>query len=194
MKKFIFAVFVTTMLSFTAQAEGLPQPVICVVSQTTLEQSSAFKSIVEQLEKKRADVQKELANDEKALKEADKKLAESQKKLSEKDFATERQKFEKRVHEVQAKIEVRRAQMEVAFEEAKKKVYEAFLKVANEVKKEIGANAMFYKETVVTADDGFDVSDTVLSKLNQALPKVQVSFKSEPEIKKLMQQQAQPTL
>ena len=86
---------------------------------------------------------------------------------------------------------MRRVQMEVAFEEAKKKVYEAFLKVANEIKTEVGANLMFYKETVVTADDAFDASTKILESLDKTLPSVPVTFKSETEIKKLMQQPPQ---
>lgn len=190
MKKFLFAAVLTsTALSFPLKADSLPAPIICVVEQATLDKSAALKSIVNQLEKKRAEIQKELAADEHRLKEEDRKLLESQKKLSEKEFTAKRQDFERRVHEVQAKLEVRRIQMEFAFEEAKKKVYEAFLKVANEVKTEAGANLMLYKETVVTADDAFDTSGKILEKLDKTLPSVPVSFKSEAEIKKLMQQQ-----
>ena len=187
---------IATLLAFTAmtlpaKADSLPTPVICVISQASLDQTAALKSIIDQLQKKRAEVQKELAADEKKLKDEDKSLSEQQKKLSEKDFATKRQDFEKRVHEIQTKLEIRRMQMEIAFEEAKKKVYDAFLKAADEVKKEMGANLILYKETVVTADDSFDVSNKVLEKLDKSLPTVAVVFKSEADVKKLIQQQGQ---
>lgn len=189
MKKLLLSAFLASAAFTTpACAETFPAPVVCVVSQATLDQSSALKSIVSQLEKKRAEVQKELAADEKRLKEEDARLSEQHKTLSEKEFATKRQDFERRVHEVQAKLEVRRVQMEMAFEDAKKKVYEAFLNVANDVKKDVGANMILYKETIVTADPNFDVSAKVLEKLDKALPTVSVTFKSESDIKKLMQQ------
>ena len=79
-----------------------------------------------------------------------------------------------------------------AVEEAKTKVYEAFLKAADEVRKEVGANIIIYKEIVVTADSAFDLTNTVLEKLNKSLPTVQVVFKSEADIKKRLQQQQQP--
>jgi hypothetical protein len=79
--------------------------------------------------------------------------------------------------------------MELAVEDAKKKVYEAFLKVADEVRNEVGANIIIYKETVVTAGKEFDLTSSVLEKLNKTLPTVTVVFKSEAEVKKQLQQQ-----
>ena len=111
--------------------------------------------------------------------------------MTEKEFAEERQAFEKQVREAQEKIEVRRTQIELAVEDAKKKVYEAFLKAADDMRKEVGANIILYKETVVTADNNFDKTADVLQKLNKLLPTVPVVFKSEPEIKKLMEEQQQ---
>ncbi|MBI2706733.1 MAG: OmpH family outer membrane protein [Proteobacteria bacterium] len=190
MKKILCAAFLASAAILTsAQADTLPAPVICVVAQTTLDKSAALKSIVSQLEKKRTEIQKELSTDETKLKAEDKELSEKQKKMTEKEFAEKRQAFEKKVREVQSKLEIRRVQMELAFEEAKKKVYEAFLKVADEVKQGAGANIMLYKETVVTADAAFDLSNQVLEKLDKSLPTVQVTFKSEADIKQLIQQQ-----
>lgn len=192
MMKILCAAFLTSAAILTPlKAEPLPAPVICVVAQATLDKSAALKSIVSQLEKKRNEIQKELAADEKRLKDEDKKLVEEQKKLSEKEFTEKRLAFEKKVREVQEKLEIRRVQLELAFEEAKKKVYEDFLKIADEVKKEANANIMLYKETVVTADASFDVSAQVLEKLDKSLPTVQVTFRSEADIKKLILQQQQ---
>lgn len=170
-------------------AETLPAPVIVVVEQATLDKSAALKSIVEQVEKKRGEIQKEMASYEAELKAQDKKLVEEQKTLSEKDFAAKRQAFEKRVREIQEKIEIRRMQMELAVEEAKKKVYEAFLKAADDVRKESGANLMMYRETIVSADSTFDKSAQVQEKLDKLLPTVPVVFKSAEEVKKQLQQQ-----
>lgn len=177
------------MVPTIVKAETLPTPVIGVVEQATLDKSSALASIIKQVEEMRQKIQKEMSNYETELKAQDKKLAEEQKTLSEKEFAEKRQAFDKRVREIQEKIEVRRAQMELAVEDAKKKVYEAFLKVADEVRKEAGANIILYKETVVTAGKEFDLTAAVLEKLNKALPTVSVVFKSEAEVKKQLQQQ-----
>lgn len=184
--------------------EALPAPKIAVVEQATLDKSSALKSIVDQVEKKRTEVQKEMAKYESELKAQDKKLADEQKTLSEKQltdeqkalsekqFAEKRQAFDKRVREIQEKIEIRRAQMELGVEEAKKKVYEAFLKAADQVKDAEGANLVIYKETIVTGSPSFDLTDKVLKKLNETLPTVQVVFKPEAEVKKQLQQQQPP--
>ncbi len=194
MKKILtIALLASTTIITSVQAQKLPTPSIGIVAQATLDQSAALQSIVKQVEAKRSEIQKELAKYEKDLKEEDKKLADEQKTLSEKDFAPKRQAFEKKVREIQEKIEIRRIQMELGVDEAKKKVYQTFLQVAEEVRKDAGANIMLYKETIVTADPNFDLSSKVLEKLNKALPTVQVNFKSEDEVKKLLKQQAQPT-
>lgn len=195
MKRVLYLVALSSVAMFTSvradtpsSTSSLPTPIIGIVEQATLDKSAALKSIIEQMEAKRLEIQKEMASYEKELKDKDKALADQQKTLSEKDFTQKRQAFEKRVHEVQEKLELRRAQMELALEEAKKKVYEAFLKVANEVAASIGANIIIYKETVVTADPRFDLTKQVLDQLNKTLPKVQVTFKSEAEVKKQLQQ------
>lgn len=191
MNKLLCLSFLATVAAIptAVKAETLPAPVIGVVEQATLDKSLAVTDLAKQMEKKRAEIQKEMAAYETELKAQDKKLAEEQKTLSEKEFADKRQAFEKRVREIQEKIEIRRGQMELAVEDAKKKVYEAFLKVADEVRKEFGANIIIYKETVVTADNAFDLTKPVLEKLNTTLPTVKVVFKSEAEVKKQLQQQ-----
>lgn len=193
MKKFLVSFLLTSAIAIpNLKAENLPTPIIGIVEQATLDRSDALKSIISQVEKKRNEIQKEMTTYETQLKEEDKKLAEEQKKLSEKEFTTKRQAFERKVHEVQEKLELRRVQMELAVEEAKKKVLEVFLKVADEVKNEVGANIVIYKETIVTADNSFDLSTQVLERLNKTLPTVQVTYKPESEIKQQLMQQLQP--
>lgn len=167
---------------------ALPAPVICIVEQATLDKSAAVQDLAKQMEKKRAEIQKEMAGFEAKLKAEDQKLIEEQKKLPEAEFTKKKQAFEKQVREIQEKIEVIRAQMELAVEDAKKKIFEAFLKATDEVRQEVGANVVVYKETVITAAPDMDKSALVLEKLNKALPTVKVTFKSEAEVKKQLQQ------
>lgn len=195
MKKLLLIPFLASaavMTSAKADPETLPAPVIGIVEQAILDKSKAFQSIIAQVEKKRTEVQKEMSSIENELKAQDKQLAEDQKTLPEKEFTSKRQAFEKRVHEAQEKIEIRRAQMELGVEDGKKKVYETFLKIAEEVMKAVGANIIIYKETVVTADKALDLTNPVKEKLDQAMPTVQVVFKSEAEVRKLLEQQPQP--
>ncbi len=193
MKTLLLVPFLASVAMMTStKAENLPAPVIGIVEQGLLEKSKAFQSIIGQVEKKRKEVQQEMLTIENNLKAQDKQLNEDQKKLSEKDFTNKRQAFEKRVHEAQEKIEIIRNQLELGVEDGKKKVYAAFLKVAEEVRKNAGANLIIYKETVVTADSALDLSNQVKEKLDQELPSVQVVFKSEAEVRKILLQQPHP--
>jgi len=175
----------------TTSSNTIPAPVIGLVEQAALDKSDALKSIVSQMEKKRGEVQKEMQTYEKELKDQDQKLTAEQKTLPEKQFAEKRQAFETRVRDIQQKLEIRRAQMEIAFEESKKKVYDAFIKAADEVRTETGANIILYKETVISAANTFDLTPKVLIKLNKTLPSVPVTFKSEAEIKAQIQKNVQ---
>ena len=189
-KTLLVAMLASTTMMPSAKAEEtttLPAPGIAIVEQATLDKSAALKSIVQQVDKKRAEIQKEMSAYETDLKAQDKKLAEEQKKLSKEEFAKKRQDCEKKVQGAQAKLEIRRAQMELAIDEAKKKVYDAFLKVSEELRKKSGAPILIYKETVVTADPKLDLSKEALEKLDKALPTVTVTFKSEDEVKKQLQ-------
>lgn len=186
------AIAETTPTTVPAKTDSLPTPIVGVVEQATMDKSEALKSIVSQMEKKRTEVQKEMQAFEKELKDQDQKLTADQKKLSEKEFAEKRTAFEKRVREIQQKLEIRRAQMEIAFEDSKKKVYDAFLKAAEEVRTETGANILLYKETVISSASSFDLTNKVLERLNKTLPSVPVSFKSEAEIKKQLEQTPSP--
>ncbi len=188
-KTLLTSLFVSAAILSSAQAEPLPAPVIGIVEQATLDKSAAFQDIIKQVDQKRTEVQKEMTTFENELKAKDKELAENTKKLSEKDLADQRQAFEKRVQEVQEKLEIRRAQMELGVEDAKKTVYQAFLKAAEDVMKEAGANVMIYKETIITANAGFDLTPKVLDKLNKDLPNVKVTFKSEADVRKQLTQQ-----
>ncbi len=190
-KLLLMSLLASTMAMTSVNAEPLPSPVIGIIEQATLDKSAAFKSIIGQITKKRNEIEKEMSNYANSLKTKEDQLIAKQKKLSEKEFAAERDAFEKQVHEAEGKVEVRRAQMENGVEEAKKKVYEAFLKAADEVRKEAGANIIVYKETIVTADNVFDLTPKVLEKLNKTLPSVQVQFKSEAEVKKQLSAQPQ---
>jgi len=177
----------TTIMTSVKAEETSPAPMMIIVEQATLDKSAALKSIIEQVKKKQAEIQKEMTGYETDLKAEDKKLTDEQKTLSEKEFAKKRQDFEKKVHDVQGKLEIRRAQMELGVEEAKKKVYEAFLKVSEDLRNKSGAKVMIYKETVVTADPSLDRSKEALAALDKALPSVAVTFKSEAEVKKQLQ-------
>lgn len=188
-----FLASVAMIPSAVKAAETLPAPVICIVEQATLDKSAAVQDLAKQMEKKRTEIQAEMKRYEDELKKQDKQLTEEQKKLSEPEFTKKRQAFEKRVREIQEKIEIRRAQMELAVEDAKKKVFEVFLKVTDEVRKEIGANVVVYKETIITADPALEKSTLVLEKLNKELPTVKVNFKSEAEVKKLLEEQSPST-
>lgn len=190
MKKILCLAFLAFVgLNSATKAEKLVAPIIGIVAQAVLDKSLAFQSIVQQIEKKRIEFQKEALSYETELKNREKKLIEAQKTLPPEQFTKEHQKFETYAHEKQERVEILKAQLELATEDSKKIVFDAYLKAAHEVKEEVGANILMYKETVVTADHSLDLSDRVLDKLNKRLSKVTVVFPSADKVKKQLQPQ-----
>lgn len=170
-------------------SSSLPSPVIAAIDvQKILDSSTAAMGIRESIEKKRAEIQTEMTKYEAELREKEKQLTEQSTKLSEADLQKNRIEFEKRINDVQTKLNVRKLQLETAFEQARTKVYDAFLISADKVSKDVGANIVLYKEQVVIANNGFDITDKVLASLNKDMPKVEVTYPNENEILKILQQ------
>ena len=170
-------------------SSNLPSPVIAAIDvQKILDSSTAAMGIRESIEKKRAEIQKEMTKYESELREKEQQLADQSTKLSEADLQKNRLAFEERINDVQTKLNVRKLQLETAFEQARSKVYDAFLISADKVSKEAGANIVLYKEQVVIASSAFDITDQVLSSLNKDMPKVEVTYPNESEILKMLQQ------
>ena len=182
----------STQASVTpATNSSLPSPILAAIDvQKIIDASSATTGIREEIEKKRSEIQKEMTEHESKLRSQEQVLAEQSQKLSKAEFQKKREQFEKQVAEVQLKLNVRKLQLETAFEQARSKVYDAFLEASNSVRQEIGANIILYKEQVVLADNAFDITQPVLDRLNAELPKVQVEYQSEDEIMKKIQAQS----
>ncbi len=189
MKKLLFTVLLTSVVTLqNVSAETEPASII-VIEETKMIQSDAMKSIINQIEKKKADAHTEMTNYENEFQEKGRKLAEEKSKLSEKMFTEKMQAFETNLTGVREKIELRKAQIDIAFEEAKQKVYQVFLRISDEVKQEAGASMIVKKEAVIAYNPSTDYTDQVLQKLNKELPTVQVTFKSESEVKQMIAKQ-----
>lgn len=170
---------------------SLPAPVIAAIDvQKILDSSTAAEGIRKDIEKRRTEIQNEMTKYETELRDKEKKLAESASKLSEEELQKNRIEFEKRISDVQNKLNVRKLQLETGFEQARSRVYDAFLIAADQVSKDVGANIVLYKEQVVIASSAFDITDKVLANLNKDLPKVDVTYPKEDEVLKMIQSQS----
>jgi len=70
-------------------------------------------------------------------------------------------------------------QWEEANAEALESIQSVILKIITEIAKERKANLVFQRSELVLFDNGFDVTDQVLTKLDEQLPTLTVSFATE---------------
>ena len=73
----------------------------------------------------------------------------------------------------------KRQALEKSNAEALESIQSAMLKIITEIAKERKANLVFQRSELVLFDNGFDVTDQVLTKLDEQLPTLTVNFATE---------------
>ena len=80
------------------------------------------------------------------------------------------------VDELDKSVQGKRQALERSNAEALEKIQEAMLKIITGIAKDRKANLVFQRSELVLFDQGFDVTDEVLAKLDEQLPTLTVNF------------------
>ncbi len=182
------AILITLVaLVFTAQfaqaeekAEGKGNIAIVDIKMI-VDKSSAAKNIASQIEKKREEFQKEVTSEEEGLREEDQDLAKQRNVLSKEAFEEKAKEFRSKVVEAQRLVQSRRTQLENAYVKALAQVQESTLEIIKEMSGEKGFVLALPKSQVLYSGEGLDISEEVLKRLDEKLPKVEVKIE---EVKK----------
>lgn len=152
-------------------------PSIAVVNiQQIMRESTAAKSVREQLESKQKAFQAEITKKEEALQKEDQELAKQQSVLSKEAFAEKAKAFRAKATEVQKEVQSKKALLDSAFERSLNDIQKAVNEVIAGLAKEKGFTLALPTSQVLYADDKMDISKEVLSRLNAKLPKLDVKF------------------
>ena len=155
----------------------LPPAVIAVIDvQKIMNESSAAKSVKEQLAARRQSYQKEVTADEQALREEEKKLMGERKTLSEEEFAKKRQAFETKVGEAQRKIQKKTQELDAAFNQALGTIKKSLGQIVAQKAADRGATLVLDRGQTVVVESSFDITTSVLEELNKQLPQVKVAL------------------
>jgi Skp family chaperone for outer membrane proteins len=158
-------------------AAQLAPPVIAVVDvQKILQESSAAKGIQKAIESQRDVYQKEISALEEKLRSAEQELRKQQTVLAPDAFAQKRRDFEKQVTDVQRTVATRKRSLDTALGESMGTVQKSMAEIIAEVAREKSANMVLPRNLVVIFDAQFDVTDTVMERLNRKLPAVAVTI------------------
>jgi outer membrane protein len=150
--------------------------VIVVDVQALLQNSKAAKMVRQQIEGKRADYAKEISHQEETLRQERDALQRQQATLTSDQLNAKGRDFQAKVNELDRDVQAKRQALERSNADALQKIQEVMVKIITDIAKDRKANLVFQRSELVLFDQGFDVTDQVLQKLDEQLPTMTVNF------------------
>ncbi len=161
-------------------AAAAPSPqiltVLVVDVQALLQNSKAAKMVRGQIEQKRTEYTKEISHDEETLRAERDALQRQQGSISAEALNKKGREFQQKVNDLDKNVQSKRQALEKSNNEALQKIQEVMLKIITDITKQRKANLVFQRSDLVLFDQGFDVTDEVLQKLDEQLPTLSVNF------------------
>lgn len=172
----LMAVVAAFGLPANAQTDKMESPTIAVIDmQKIMRESTAVRSIQQQIEKHRSDYQEELSKKEQELRAADEELARQRTILSSDAFKKKRQQLEQRVGKLQRNIQTRKQELDQTYGRAIRRVQQELAKIVSEVMKKRGIDLVLTKTSVFLVHKDMEITDVALTRLNDRLTSVDVS-------------------
>ncbi len=168
--------------AFHASAQSANIAVVNV--QDIMRDSTAAKSVREQLESKQKAYQSELSKKEEALQKEDQELAKQKSVLAKEAFDEKVKAFRAKATEMQKDVQAKKASFENAFQNAGGQIQKTVMEIISDMAKEKGFIVAIPTSQVLYADSSLDISQEVLKRLNERLPRVEVKFSAPAETKK----------
>src|SRR6266404_5721954 len=150
--------------------------ILVVDVQSLLQNSKSAKMVRQQLEQKRAEYAKEISHQEEGLRQERDALQKQQASLSAEALNQKGRDFQQKVNELDKSVQAKRQALEKSNAEALEKIQGVMLKIITDISKERKANLVFQRSELVLFDQGYDVTDEVLQKLDEQLPTLTVNF------------------
>lgn len=150
--------------------------VMVVDVQALLQNAKAAKMVRDQIEAKRADYAKEISHQEEALRQERDTLQKQQPTLTAEQLNVKGREFQAKVNELDRDVQAKRQALERSNADALQKIQEVMVKIITDIAKDRKANLVFQRSELVLFDQGFDVTDQVLQKLDEQMPTMTVNF------------------
>src|SRR5580704_6663973 len=161
-----------------AAPPAIPQTLAIMVVdvQALLQNSKAAKMVRQQIEAKRAEYAKDISHREEALRQERDALQRQQPTLSADQLAAKGRDFQAKVNELDRDVQAKRQALEQSNAGALQKIQDVMVKIITDIAKDRKANLVFQRSELVLFDQGFDVTDQVLQKLDEQMPTLDVPF------------------
>jgi len=169
----LVALTLATVFALPAQAETT---IGVVNTQKLLAESSAAKSIRDQLQNKQKGFQAELDAKEKALMKEDQELSKQQANMEKAAFEQKVKDFRGKAAAAQREIQGKKIQLDKALSGALEQVNTNVVNITQEVAREKKLNVVISASQVLYAEPTLDITADVLARLNKKLPTVSLKF------------------
>ncbi len=178
MKKTIFyAMAISAAFIVPAFAADAVKPTIAVVNiQQIMKDSTAAKTVREQLESKQKSFQAEITKKEEGLKKEDQELGKQKSVLAKDAFDKKISEFRTKATSVQKDVQAKKALLDGAFEHSLNDIQKVVTDIIADLAKEKGFVVAVPTSQILYADKSLDISSDVLDRLNKKLPKLDVKF------------------
>lgn len=164
-----------------AFAEDAPQIAVVDV-QKVMNESTAAKSVREQLEAKQKTFQGDITKKEEQLQKEDQELGKQRGVLSKEAFEEKAVAFRKKVTEVQKEVQSKKSLLDNAAARSWGSIQKTVTEIVADLAKEKGFLIAMPTESptwqLLYADGRLDISDEVTTRLNKKLPKLDVKFEA----------------
>lgn len=168
------ALISTSMLAVSVPA--LATEIAVVNIQTIMRDSTAAQSVREQLESKQKEYQAQIAKKEQSLQTEEKELAKQRGVLAKEAFEGKVEAFRKKATSTQQEVAKKKQKLDNGFEGALNDIQKSVSDIITELAAEKKFDVAVPTTQVLYAKPTMDISDDVLKRLNERLPKVKVDF------------------
>jgi outer membrane protein len=176
MKQFflsLLAVFAISAFALPAQAET---KIGIVNIQKIMNDSTAAKSVRDQLQNKQKSFQAELDAKEKELLKEDQDLVKQRANMDKAAFEAKVTAFREKAAKAQGDIRTKKAALDQVFSAALEQIQTAVIDITSEVAREKQLTLVISSAQVLYGDPSLDITDDVLSRLNKKLGSVPLKF------------------
>lgn len=170
LKLLLFLAF-SSLCLFSASTMAYAQlnNIAIIDTDTILSDSLAGKSIQAQLKQKRDAFQKEFSSRENSLVASEKKLIQEKSSLTPEAFDAKRKEFENQILETRNLFQKRRNALDKGLNTSLSILREEVMKQTAEISKEKNYSMVLTRDSVVIMDKDLDITDIVLTKINQSM-------------------------
>jgi outer membrane protein len=158
-----------------AQGRKVPAATIAVVDVQAVERESRVgKDIHRQLQEFNRGLQTEIQKTQDQLRREEDELKRQQAVLTPDAFAAKRKQFEERVGEAQRQVQVRQQALQKVAIGASNQVKQELSRIIDGLQKEMGYNLLLDRAATMYRSDALDITRTVVQRLDQSMPSLQV--------------------